>query len=208
VLQDAINNTAAVVVPRKAFLVGEAGRHMFHGRHINLGVEKNVTPWPSDHRALVCEFEIDTAKMGRVPMAMVSLTGDRRPGSIVRIVTAHDGQRNDLELALVHPPSSSSSSQQPHILQSIGLRDGTDRPIVELGIPFDQHQHEKLAVVLCERQQEHLVPTHPTAYQVFLGCWSITAEAARGSKRIEHHHHHTDQMERCTWQQVELDRSV
>lgn len=44
-----------------SFIVGESGKHLFNGEHINQDVRYTVTPWPSDHRAVISQFRVEPA---------------------------------------------------------------------------------------------------------------------------------------------------
>jgi hypothetical protein len=178
-LQDADTLSDQRITSTRAFLVGEAGRHMFRGRHINVGVEVSVTPWPSDHRALVCEYNLDEASTPMIlpgaPLLprLVSVIVSRRltPSDTLRIATFLDPKREaDLELALVERLSTPAT--HPRILQSVGLRRGTNRRVIELSLPAENRgqgvtKERELAVVICWRDEyARLVPVLPLAYQV------------------------------------------
>jgi endonuclease/exonuclease/phosphatase family metal-dependent hydrolase len=79
-----------------SFIVGEAGIHMFNGEHINKDVKYTVTPWPSDHRAVVSNFRIKPA------LAPLMMTINKRlvtSGEILRLQFILN--REDLTLAVL-----------------------------------------------------------------------------------------------------------
>lgn len=79
-----------------SFTVGEAGTHMCNGEHINKDVKHSVTPWPSDHRAVVSSFTVEPAEAP----AMVTLNQRLfRSGDTLRLKFILP--RNDLKLAIL-----------------------------------------------------------------------------------------------------------
>ena len=144
------------VKPVNCFLIGESGVHMHQGRHINAGVEQSVTPWPSDHRAVVVDFQIE--KPAPVPFPMVGTIGRRIQASDdfrVFVLQSALDKTSDLELALVNERSRK-------IVQSVGIRDGTDRKIMIFSskIGDASERSASCAAVVCRRhpEQGHLIP--------------------------------------------------
>jgi hypothetical protein len=103
------------------FLVGESCVHMHPNCHINAGVEQSVSLWPSDHRAVVVDFQVDD--FAPAPFLMV--------GSIGRHITAQNArifgdqppsvriQSPEVEFAVANERSRKD-------MQSVSIRDGTD----------------------------------------------------------------------------------
>ena len=78
-------------------LVGEGGKHVVGGQHINKDVAIPVMRWPSDHRAVVSEFQVQPAS------APVMLSIENRLvncGENIRL-HFHLDRKNDLKLVIL-----------------------------------------------------------------------------------------------------------
>ncbi len=106
-------------------VVGEGGKHMMDGQHINKDVAIAVAPWPSDHRAVVSEFLIQPAQAP----AMLSL--DNRLVSCGDNIRLHMFGQDKINLKMALMPAGGDPKKD--LLTYVDANNGCDRTSVIFG---------------------------------------------------------------------------
>jgi len=188
-----------------SFLVGESGRHMWKQQHINKDVQLSVSPWGSDHRMVVSDFQVVLAA---APFPMLSVRERRIPvGTLISINVSTAGCTTlRMGLFRVGRPKNASSKKKKKTknktttgsssslvpddaLISCWVGDGTDRRV--LSFSSGSYTPGAYKAVLWNDTTNKL-----EQQQLF---WIVAAEQVHPSLHLDQTTYVTGDLLRVTW---------